>query len=133
MINIYGGEGYKYALACVSHMLKQQGSEDIKYGIMYDNICLVKKNLGHTFPYLMMNETWYGVAAFHAYAHTMACQVSYNPKYIQNFGYTDGEGCERFWSFSDGFVSMTRSMSRRNRQLLITDAVDHFAYNKMLE
>ena len=81
----------------------------------------------------MMNDTWYGVTAFHAYAHTMACQVNYNPRYIQNFGYTDGEGCERFWSFLDGFVSMTRSMSRRNRQLLITDAADHFAYNKMLE
>lgn len=81
----------------------------------------------------MMNDTWYGVTAFHAYAHTMACQVNYNPRYIQNFGYTDGEGCERFWSYLDGFVSMTRSMSKRNRQLLVTDAVDHFTYNKMLE
>ncbi|KAI8331824.1 hypothetical protein BD560DRAFT_448025 [Blakeslea trispora] len=122
MLSIYGGEGHKYALACVSHMLKQQKSEGTKYGIMYDIICLVKSHLERTFPYLMMNDTWYGVTAFHAYAHTMAYQVNYNPRYIQNFGYTD-----------DGFVSMTRSMSKRNRQLLVTDAVDHFTYNKMLE
>ncbi|KAI8365457.1 hypothetical protein EDC96DRAFT_509802 [Choanephora cucurbitarum] len=74
-----------------------------------------------------MNDTWYAVTAFHAYAHTMACQVKYNPRYIPNFGHTDGEGCERFWSYLDGFVFMTRS------NLVITDAVDHFAYNKMLE
>ncbi|KAI8337864.1 hypothetical protein BD560DRAFT_413032, partial [Blakeslea trispora] len=98
MLNIYGGEGHKYALACVGHMLKQQKSEGTKYGIMYDIICLVKSNLERTFPDLMMNGTWYGLTAFHAYAHNMACQVSYNLRYIQNFGYTDGEGCERFWS-----------------------------------
>ncbi|KAI8327983.1 hypothetical protein EDC96DRAFT_531048 [Choanephora cucurbitarum] len=80
-----------------------------------------------------MNDTWYAVTAFHAYAYTMACQVKYNPRYIPNFGHTDGEGCERFWSYLDGFVFMTRSMSARNRKLVITDAVDHFAYNKMLE
>ncbi|KAI8354532.1 hypothetical protein BD560DRAFT_407659, partial [Blakeslea trispora] len=96
MLSIYGGEGHKYALACVSHMLMQQKSEGTKYGIMYDIICLVKSNLERTFPDLMMNGTWYGLTAFHAYAHTMACQVNYNPRYIQNFRYTDGEGCERF-------------------------------------
>ncbi|KAI8372499.1 hypothetical protein BD560DRAFT_467572 [Blakeslea trispora] len=130
MLNIYGGEGHKYALACVGHMLKQQKSEGTKYGIMYDIICLVKSNLE-----IRSHESrlTYAVTAFRAYAHTMACQVNYNPRYIQNFGYTDGEGCERFWSYLDGFVSMTRSMLKRNRQLLVTDAVDHFAYNKMLE
>ncbi|KAI8326900.1 hypothetical protein EDC96DRAFT_533432, partial [Choanephora cucurbitarum] len=91
---------------------------------MYDIICHVKNNLEFNFPYLAMNDTWYAVTAFHAYAHTMSCQVKYNPRYIPNFGYTDGEGCERFWSYLDGFVSMTRSMSARNRMLVITDAVD---------
>ncbi|KAI8390221.1 hypothetical protein BD560DRAFT_319709, partial [Blakeslea trispora] len=75
----------------------------------------------------------YGVTAFHAYAHNMACQVKYNPKYIPEFGYTDGEGCERFWSYLNGFVSMTRSMSSSNRLLVITDSVSHFGYQKMLE
>ncbi|OBZ80493.1 hypothetical protein A0J61_11458, partial [Choanephora cucurbitarum] len=70
MLNIYDGEG---------HMLKQQKEEGVRYGIMYHIICLVRENLEHTFTHLMMNDTWYGVTAIHAYAHTMACQVNYNP------------------------------------------------------
>ncbi|KAI8355593.1 hypothetical protein EDC96DRAFT_484268 [Choanephora cucurbitarum] len=130
MYDIYGGEGHKYALACVGHMIKSNPNK--KFGIMYDIACLVRKELENCYPTLK-NYTWYGVTAFHAYAHTMACQVNYNPKYIPNFGYTDGEGCERFWSYLDGFVSMTRSMSSRNRLLAITDSVEHFTYQKMLE
>ncbi|KAI8334934.1 hypothetical protein EDC96DRAFT_583019 [Choanephora cucurbitarum] len=131
MYNMYGGEGHKYALACVGYMV-ENNPESTKYGIMYDIACLVRKGLERSFP-VLKNDTWYGVTAFHAYAHTMACQVNYNPKYIPNFGCTDGEGCERFWSYLDGFVSMTRSMSSRNRLLAITDSVEHFTYQKMLE
>ncbi|KAI8354536.1 hypothetical protein BD560DRAFT_289244, partial [Blakeslea trispora] len=98
---------HKYAVACVGHMLKTN-PENTKYGLMYDIACLVRKGLEKSFPVLKDKDTWYGVTAFHAYAHTMACQVNYNPKYIPNFGCTDGEGCERFWSYLDGFVSMTR-------------------------
>ncbi|KAI8329087.1 hypothetical protein BD560DRAFT_342211, partial [Blakeslea trispora] len=75
----------------------------------------------------------YDVTAFHAYAHNMACQVKYNPKFIPEFGYTDGEGCERFWFYLNGFLSMTRSMSSSNRLLVITDSVSHFGYQKMFE
>ncbi|KAI8356778.1 hypothetical protein EDC96DRAFT_258294 [Choanephora cucurbitarum] len=130
MYDIYGGEGHKYALACVGHMIKSNPNK--KFGIMYDIACLVRKGLENCYPTLK-NDPWYGVTAFHAYAHTMACQVNCNPKYIPNSGYTDGEGCERFWSYLDGLVSMTRSMSSRNRLLAITDSVDHFTYQKMLE
>ncbi|KAI8368088.1 hypothetical protein BD560DRAFT_399295, partial [Blakeslea trispora] len=65
--------------------------ENTKYGLI-------------NYPVLKEKDTWYGVTAFHAYAHTMACQVNYNPKYIPNFGCTDDEDCERFWSYLDGFV-----------------------------
>ncbi|KAI8326785.1 hypothetical protein EDC96DRAFT_590521 [Choanephora cucurbitarum] len=130
MYNMYGGEGHKYALASVGYMVENNPT-DTKYGIMYDIACLVRKSLERSFP-VSKNDTWHGVTAFHAYAHIMACQVNYNPKYIPNFGCTDGEGCERFWSYLDGFVSMKRSMSSRNRLLAITDSVEHFTYQKML-
>ncbi|OBZ86846.1 hypothetical protein A0J61_05104 [Choanephora cucurbitarum] len=85
------------------------------------------------FLYLKENDTWYAGTAFYAYAHNMACQVRYSPKYIPNFGYTDGEGCERFWSYLNGFMSMTRSMSSSNRLLVISDSVSHFTLEKMLK
>ncbi|KAI8377340.1 hypothetical protein BD560DRAFT_54618 [Blakeslea trispora] len=78
----------------------------------------MKKN----YPVLKEKNIWYEVTAFHAYAHTM----NYNPE----IEYTDDE---RFWPYLNGFVSMTRSMSSRNRLLAITDSVEHFTYQKMLE
>ncbi|OBZ81131.1 hypothetical protein A0J61_10821 [Choanephora cucurbitarum] len=146
LLNIHGGEGHKYAVACVGHMLRANPQKK-KYAIMYDIGCLVRKglessfslhnsnninNLQRRFP-VFKEDTWYGVTAYHAYAHTMTCHVNYNPKYIPNFGCTDGEGCERFWSYLDGFVSMTRSTSSENRLLVITDSVDNFTYQNKLE
>ncbi|KAI8326781.1 hypothetical protein EDC96DRAFT_590540 [Choanephora cucurbitarum] len=132
LYNIRGGEGHKYALACVQYLMNtQKEGHNTQYVIMYDIVCMVKKNL--EFPYLKENDTWYAVTAFHAYAHNMACQVRYNPKYISNFGYTDGEDCERFWSYLNCFVSMTRSMSSSNRLLVTSDSVSHFTFEKMLE
>ncbi|KAI8352175.1 hypothetical protein BD560DRAFT_408926, partial [Blakeslea trispora] len=65
--------------------------ENTKYGLMYDIACLVRKGLESNHMRQRDKNTWYGVTAFHAYAHTMACQVNYDPKYIPNFGCTDGE------------------------------------------
>ncbi|KAI9490980.1 hypothetical protein BDB00DRAFT_730033, partial [Zychaea mexicana] len=48
------------------------------------------------------------VSVFHAYAHSMSCQVDYHPRFISGFVLTDGEGLERLWSYLGGFVSMTR-------------------------
>ncbi|KAI8322220.1 hypothetical protein EDC96DRAFT_570340 [Choanephora cucurbitarum] len=122
---------HKYAVACVGYMV-ESNPENTKYGIMYENACLARKGLERSFP-VLKNDTSYGVTASHAYAHTMACQVNYNLKYIPNFGCTDGEGCERFWSYLNGFVSVMRSMYCKNRLLAITDSVEHFTYQKMLE
>lgn len=47
------------------------------------------------------------------------------------FGNIDGEGCERFWSYLDKFVSMTRTMGAGNRKLLLLEAVNHLKTKKM--
>lgn len=80
----------------------------------------------------------------------MGCQVEYNPRFLKHFGETgvykrsnfnimqsmtdllDGEGCERFWSYMNKFVPMTRSMLASNRRLLVTDAVSYFKEDKMI-
>ncbi|OBZ71754.1 hypothetical protein A0J61_11884, partial [Choanephora cucurbitarum] len=46
LYNIHGGEGHKYALACVHQMLNtQKDGHNKQFGIMYDIVCMVKKNL----------------------------------------------------------------------------------------
>lgn len=46
-------------------------------------ITLLKKE----FP-ILVGKSLYAVTAFHAYAHTVNCQVKYNPRYMDGFGNT---------------------------------------------
>ncbi|KAI9325811.1 hypothetical protein BD770DRAFT_291820, partial [Pilaira anomala] len=50
----------------------------------------------------------YAVPIFHAFAHVMSCQLKYHPRYVKGFGNADGEGSERYWSYTDGFIPMIR-------------------------
>ncbi|KAI8390063.1 hypothetical protein BD560DRAFT_442639 [Blakeslea trispora] len=92
-----------------------------------------KKKIEKAFPSLASCNTQYAVPIFHAHAHNMHCQMQYNPRYIDHFGLTDGEGIERFWSYTSQFIAMTRSMSKDRRQLLLTGATIHYAEEKMKE
>lgn len=60
------------------------------------------------FPTLENGEAKVAVGVFHAYAHSMACQVNYNPRFLKGFGLTDGEGLERLWSYLGEFVPITK-------------------------
>jgi hypothetical protein len=40
----------------------------------------------------------WGISVFHAYGHQWPCQLVYHPRKRTDFGFSDGEGCERFWS-----------------------------------
>ncbi|GAN09281.1 conserved hypothetical protein [Mucor ambiguus] len=96
-------------------------------------ICLCKQKLEACIPELRNRDPLYLVTVFHAYAHSMHCQVEFHPRVVDGSGYTDGEGVERFWSICNRFSGMTRSMSKYNRKALITDVVSYFRQSKMLE
>lgn len=132
MYDIFGGEGRKYALASVDAVIKKVGSTPRNIGLMYDIICLSKKRIEEIFPELK-GRAIYAVSVFHAFAHVMSCQMKYHPRYVSGFGYTDGEGCERLWSYLNGFIPISRSMTKDNRRFLLTDAVGHFTNMKMIE
>ncbi|KAL7326186.1 hypothetical protein PS15p_212319 [Mucor circinelloides] len=132
LYDIYGGEGRKYPLACINHLVSTLDSNQ-KVLIMYDIICLCKEKLESCIPQLKTKDPLYLVTVFHAYAHSMHCQVAFHPRVIDGSGHTDGEGVERFWSICNRFSGVTRSMSKYNRQALITDVVSFFRSNKMLE
>jgi hypothetical protein len=132
LYNVYKGEGQKYILASIYQMLiNPNNSCADNFTIMYDIICLRRKAIEKQFPSLLNKNPKYAVSVFHAYANSMSCQVKYHPRYIAGIGYENGEGCERLWSYLNGFASMIRSMSAANRQLVFTDAVDHFIESKM--
>ncbi|CAO3618548.1 unnamed protein product [Mucor hiemalis] len=99
---------------------------------MYDIICLSRKHIEDTFPEIK-EHALYAVSVFHAFAHVMSCQMKYHPKYINGFEYTDGESCERLWSYLNGVISISRSITKDNKRFLLTDAIEHFKKMKVLE
>ncbi|KAI9347884.1 hypothetical protein BD770DRAFT_446414 [Pilaira anomala] len=123
MFDIYGGEGRKYALAAVSQFLEGNLLAQ-KIGLMYDI---------EVFPQLKDKGAIYAVPIFHAFAHVMSCQLKYHPRYVKGFGNADGEGSEIYWSYTDGFIPMIRSMTKDNRHFLLTEAALHFTNLKMME
>ncbi|CAO0794119.1 unnamed protein product [Mucor circinelloides] len=132
LYDIYRGEGRKYALASIEHVLNTRQYKQ-PLSIMYDIACLCQSRLEAAFPLLKSEDTLYAIPIFHAYAHNIHCQLQYNPRYIVGFGLTDGEGTERLWSYLNGFASMTRSMTSDNRHLVLTDAVVWYKNARMRE
>ncbi|KAJ7607986.1 hypothetical protein B0H17DRAFT_967487 [Mycena rosella] len=44
-----------------------------------------------------MDRLAFAVSVFHAFVHEWACQLLYHPRKCKGFGFTNGEGCKRFW------------------------------------
>ena len=50
----------------------------------------------------------FGVSVFHAFGHQWACQIIYHPRKRESYGWSDGEGCERFCSAIKGLIRPLR-------------------------
>ncbi|GAN00663.1 conserved hypothetical protein [Mucor ambiguus] len=144
--DIFGGEGRKYALAAINHVVEHLGSEE-KLAVLYDIVCMCQKRIEESIPLVNRHDPIYGVAIFHALAHSLNCQVKFFPRYVSGMALTDGESVERVWAHCNHFVSMSRNMSKANRHALLqqvlqkykddkTDALAHYIrrkYKKVIE
>lgn len=66
------------------------------------------------------------VGAFHGHAHNRLCQLQFLATYVEGLGLEDLEGCERFFSKSNGLAKSVRYASRFHRQQEITTYIKHF-------
>ncbi|KZT05185.1 uncharacterized protein LAESUDRAFT_737565 [Laetiporus sulphureus 93-53] len=73
----YATIGILYDIACQLHC------SCIKWGLLDDHL---------------LDHTQFVTSIFHAFSHQWSCQVIYHLHKCIDFGLTDGEGCERFWS-----------------------------------
>lgn len=102
---------------------------------MYDIVCQRKSAIEQRFPVIKSRNVKYGVSVFHAYAHSMHCQVEFHPRFIPGFGYTDGEGCEARVESSPDIVVLSSSVQifRKTNCALIyfhTRRETHQCWNK---
>ncbi|KAI8139238.1 hypothetical protein BJV82DRAFT_522229, partial [Fennellomyces sp. T-0311] len=116
---------YKYALAILDTL--QTTYKTNNFSIMYDIACRFQNSVKKAFPELVKNDKFgMAIGVFHAYTHSMSCQLKFNPRYLEGWGLINGEGLERLWSYLSGFVSMTRQMSAKRRMITLSDAIQHY-------
>lgn len=121
---VRSGELAKYPLTVVNSMLDTFGA-DLAFG--YDIGC----KFGST-----VNASPLGtkaralshhclVGAFHGHAHNRLCQLSHLATYTKGLGLEDLEGCERFFSKSNGLASSVRHASVFHQKRAITEYCKH--------
>jgi hypothetical protein len=115
----------KYPLAVVEELLDAFG---MKLGIGYDVGChfgatVASSELGNEAREKQLKCL---VGSFHGHAHNRLCQLQFLATYVEGMGLEDLEGCERFFSRSNGLTKSCHYASRFHRQQEITTYAKHF-------
>ncbi|KAI0682682.1 hypothetical protein C8T65DRAFT_713785 [Cerioporus squamosus] len=130
---IRSGELMKYPLAIVNRVIDVYGPE-LSVVLGYDIACGFAKTLGRSSLGPRASGIVSGVVpAFHGHSHNRRCQVHWHPMYMEGVGKEDFEGCERFFSFSNGLASGTRLATAFHRHQAIEGLVAVWSLQKHTE
>jgi hypothetical protein len=102
------GEKQYYALALLETLF-QHLPPNIRVGVLYDIACQLHRScvkFGFLDRYL--DRIFFAVSVFHAFGHRWPCQIIYHPLKCCGFGFTNGEGCERFWHSISKLIAYLR-------------------------
>ncbi|KAJ7747908.1 hypothetical protein DFH07DRAFT_869390 [Mycena maculata] len=121
---VKSGELAKYGFSVTAHLFRVlgevAGAYDIgcKFGKMVNSHPLLSKlALDNNFKSL--------VGAFHGHGHGRRCQLKNLTTYVKGVGLESLEGCEAYFSKSNGLAANTRHASRFHRQQAITAYMKH--------
>ncbi|KAJ6463862.1 hypothetical protein DFH09DRAFT_1267388 [Mycena vulgaris] len=119
---IKSGELAKYPLAVVKELLS---AFSMKVGAGYDVGCHFEATIDHSDLGEEAREKKLKclVGSFHGHTHNRLCQLRFLATYVEGMGLEDLEGCERFFSRSNGLAKSCRYASRFHRQQEITTYV----------
>ncbi|KIM23141.1 hypothetical protein M408DRAFT_39264, partial [Serendipita vermifera MAFF 305830] len=129
---VSSGEKQHYALALLDALFKEL-PESWKVGVLYDIGCQLHRScdkydlIGAYRPRI----TW-SISVFHAYGHQWPCQLVYHPRKRKDFGFSDGEGCERFWSSISRFVAPLRVSGYHRRIFCLNIQIQHLMSENLM-
>ncbi|KAK6972164.1 hypothetical protein R3P38DRAFT_3207371 [Favolaschia claudopus] len=119
------GEKQFYVLALIETLF-QHLPTDIRVGLLYDVVCILERScLKWGFLERYMDRLEFAVSVFHAFGHEWACQLVYHPRKRVGFGFTDGEGCERFWKSIKHLIAHLRISGYYNRLYTLDAQITH--------
>ena len=92
------GEKQHYALALIRRLFRHIPCDAV-VGILYDIGCQLHRSISKWgLLSCYADRMVFAISVFHAFGHQWPCQLVYHPRKCVGFGFTDGKGCERFWS-----------------------------------
>ncbi|KAG2030262.1 hypothetical protein BDR03DRAFT_936700 [Suillus americanus] len=127
------GEKQHYALALLDRLSKHLPAQ-MMIGLLYDIGCQLKRSC-RKWKFMddnTLSRIAFAVAVFHAYGHQWPCQIVYHPRKREGFGLSDGEGCERLWSFLKPLIPSLR-VSGFNQRLFVLDTQIRHLDSKSLQ
>ncbi|CAB5372155.1 unnamed protein product [Rhizophagus irregularis] len=127
------GERYSLAECLISELNNLFPKDSQSLTILYDIACSLHAhvmNNNSAINFIKSKLNW-GVSIFHAYAHSVKCQLKYHPRIQEGIGLTDGESLERIWSYLGRFVSNTKHMRPAHRLDILSLAIQHIS-NRMI-
>jgi hypothetical protein len=102
------GEKQYYAIALLRRLFSHLPTS-WTVGVLYDIACqLHRSSVKWGLLEGLLDRITFALSVFHAYGHQWPCQLIYHPRKCIGFGFTDGEGCERFWNLIRKLVPVLR-------------------------
>jgi hypothetical protein len=99
VVNMHSAGEKQFAVILLIEMLFKHLQGEVRVGILYDIACMLERScLKWGFLSRFIDRIAFAVSVFHAFGHEWACQLLYHPHKRTGFGYSNGEGCERFWN-----------------------------------
>ncbi|KAJ6538683.1 hypothetical protein DFH09DRAFT_1323637 [Mycena vulgaris] len=126
LVNMRSAGEKQYYVLVLLEMLFQHLPANIRVGVLYDIACQLHRSCvkwGFLDRYL--DRIRFAVSVFHAFGHRWPCQMIYHPLKCCGFGFTNGEGCERFWHSISKLIAYLRVSGYHHRLYTIDIQIEH--------
>ncbi|KAJ7327954.1 hypothetical protein DFH08DRAFT_710067 [Mycena albidolilacea] len=126
VVNMHSAGEKQFNVIALIETLFQHLPRDIRVGILYDVACTLERSClkwGLLSRYI--GRVAFAVSVFHAFGHEWACQLLYHPRKRVGFGFTNGEGCERFWKSIQHLIAHLRICGYHNRLYTLDAQIEH--------
>jgi len=126
LVNMTSAGEKQHNVLCLLLKLFGNIPRKMRIGLLYDIGCQLHRSC-EKFDFLSnyRDRIIFGISVFHAYGHQWPCQIIYHPRKCKEFGLSDGEGCERFWSSIKPLIPSLRVSGYFNRIYAIDSQVKH--------
>ncbi|KAJ7080664.1 hypothetical protein B0H15DRAFT_997243 [Mycena belliarum] len=126
LVNMHSAGEKQFNVFALIEQLFQEIPRDIRVGLLYDVACGLERSCRRWgFLERYIDRLEFAVSVFHAFGHEWACQLIYHPRKREGFGFTNGEGCERFWHSISHLIANLRICGHHNRIYTLDMQIEH--------